>query len=114
VRSLFILYNYGSQINLIKNIILIRMAKKDTSKHLDSDRKETKAMGERKNGGGTLMDGIIGGLAKRVNPPVVDGICRGISKDMNPGLGGQMSRVDPGATQQARGSFGSGAFAQGK
>jgi hypothetical protein len=33
---------------------------------------------------------------------------------MSPGLGGQMSRVDPGATQQARGSFGSGAFAQGK
>jgi len=90
------------------------MAKKESSKHLDSDRKETKATGEKKHGGGTLMDGIIGGLAKRVNPPVVDGIVRGLSCDLRPGLGGQMSRVAPGATPQERSSFGSGAFPQGK
>jgi len=91
------------------------MVKKETSKHLDSDRKETKAPGEKKHGSGTLMDGIVGGLARRVNPPIVDGIVRGCSKDPKPSLvGGQMSRVAPGATQQARGSFGSGAFAQGK
>jgi hypothetical protein len=89
------------------------MAKKETSKHLDSDRKETKAPGESKKTG--LMDGIVGGLARRVNPPVVDGVVRGCSRDANPNLvGGNMSRVDPGATPQARGSFGSGAFAQGK
>lgn len=90
------------------------MAKKESSKHLDSDRKETKASGERKHNGSTLMDGIVGGLAKRVNPPVVDGIVRGLGADMSPGLGGQMSRVAPGATPQERGSFGSGAFPQGK
>ena len=90
------------------------MVKKETSKHLDSDRKETKAPGEKKHNGGHLMDGIVGGLARRVNPPVVDGIVRGISKGMTSSLDGQMSRVDGGATPQARGSFGSGAFAQGK
>ena len=90
------------------------MAKKETSKHLDSDRKETKASGERKHNGSTLMDGIVGGLSRRVQPPVVDGIVRGLGRDVSPDIGGQMSRVDPGATSQARGSFGSGAFAQGK
>jgi hypothetical protein len=90
------------------------MAVKKTSKHLDSDKKETKAPGEKKHEGGHLMDGIVGGLSRRVNPPIVDGIVRGLSKDMNPALVGQMSKVDPGATPQARGSFGSGAFAQGK
>lgn len=88
------------------------MAPKKTSKHLDSDRKETKAEGEKKHGGGTLMDGIVGGLARRVSPPIVDGIIRGVTRD-TPG-GADMSRVDSGATHQARGSFGSGAFAQGK
>ena len=89
------------------------MAVKKTSKHLDSDKKETKAPGEKKHNGGHLMDGI-GGLSRHISPPIVDGIVRGISKNLNPGLGGQMSKVDPGATHQARGSFGSGAFAQGK
>ena len=69
------------------------MSSKKSSKHLDSDRKETKASGESKKTG--LMDGIVGGLSRRVNPPVVDGIVRGVSKNMNPDLvGGQMSRVD--------------------
>jgi len=85
-----------------------------SSKHLDSDRKETKADGEKKHHGGHLMDGIVGGLSRRVSPAVVDGIVRGISKDMSPSLGGQMSKVTPGATHMDRGTFGSGAFAQGK
>jgi hypothetical protein len=88
------------------------VAEKKSSKHLDSDRKETRAMGESKKTG--LMEGIVGGIARRVNPPTVDGIVRGVSRDVNPDLGGQMSRVDPSATKQERGSFGSGAFAQGK
>jgi hypothetical protein len=90
------------------------MASKSSSKHLDSDRKETKASGEKKHGSGTLMDGIIGGLGRRVQPPIVDGIVRGLSKNVNPDLGGQMSRVQASATPQERGSFGSGAFPQGK
>jgi hypothetical protein len=89
------------------------VADKKTSKHLDSDRKETKAMGEKKHNGSTLMEGIVGGLARRVSPPTIDGIVRGVGRDMG-GLGGQMSSVDPGATKQEKGSFGSGAFAQGK
>jgi len=90
------------------------MASKKSSKHLDSDRKETKAPGEKKSGGGHLMDGIVGGLSRRVSPPVVDGIVRGITKDFNPALGGQMSRVDASATPTSRGAFGSGIFAEGK
>jgi hypothetical protein len=91
------------------------MASKKTSKHLDNIKKETKAPGEHKTaGGGHLMDGIVGGLARRVSPPVVDGIVRGISKDFNPALGGQMSKVDPSATHTDRGAFGAGLFAQGK
>ena len=70
-------------------------------------------MGEKKHNGSTLMEGIVGGLARRVNPPTIDGIVRGVGRDMG-GLGGQMSSVDPGATKQEKGSFGSGAFAQGK
>jgi len=87
------------------------MASKKSSKHLDSDRKETKAPGEKKNG---LMDGIVGGIARRVSPPVVDGIIRGIAKNPNPDLGGQMSKVSASATPADRGTFGSGAFPQGK
>ena len=90
------------------------MSTKKSSRHLDSDRKETKAPGEKKHHGSTLMDGIVGGLARRVSPATVDGIVRGLGRDTTPGLGGQMSRVDSGATKQERGSFGSGAFAQGK
>lgn len=85
-----------------------------SSKHLDSDRKETKAPGEKKHNGGHLMDGIVSGLARRVMPPIVDGIVRGISKNVNPDLGGMMSKVAASATKEERGSFGSGAFAQGK
>jgi hypothetical protein len=88
------------------------MSSKSSSKHLDSDRKETKAQGERKHNGGTLMDGIVGGIGKRVMPPVVDGIVRGLSQGMS--SNNQMSRVAPGATPQDRGNFGSGAFPQGK
>jgi hypothetical protein len=84
------------------------------SKHLDSDRKETKAPGEKKHNGGHLMDGIVGGLQRRVVPSVIDGIVRGLGRNSNPGLDGQMSRIDGGATSQARASFGAGAFAQGK
>jgi len=90
------------------------MTSKKGSKHLDSDRKETKADGEKKHHGGHLMDGIVGGISRRVCPPVVDGIVRGLTKDFNPALGGQMSKVDASATRTDRGAFGSGIFAQGK
>ena len=90
------------------------MSTKKTSKHLDSDRKETKAAGEKKHNGGHLMDGIVGGISRRVCPPVVDGIVRGVTKDFNPALGGQMSKIDAGPTHLDRNTFGSGAFAQGK
>ena len=91
------------------------MAKTSSSKHLDSDKKETKAPGERKHGSGTLMDGIVGGIARRVSPPIIDGIVRGCERNVNPALvGGQMSAVAPGATKQSKGSFGSGAFPEGQ
>jgi hypothetical protein len=90
------------------------MSTKKSSKHLDSDRKETHAPGEKKHHGGHLMDGIVGGMSRRVSPPIVDGIVRGVSRDMHKGLGAEMSKVTPGATHMDRGTFGSGAFAQGK
>jgi hypothetical protein len=89
------------------------MASKKSSKHLDSDRKETKAPGEHKMGGGHLMDGIVGGIARRVNPPVVDGIVRGCPRTRD-SLSPEMSKVVAGATHMERGTFGSGAFPEGK
>jgi hypothetical protein len=89
------------------------MASKKSSKHLDSDRKETKAPGEHKMGGGHLMDGIVGGIARRVNPPVVDGIVRGCPRTRD-SLSAEMSKVVAGATHMDRGTFGSGAFPEGK
>ena len=88
------------------------MSSKKSSKHLDSDRKETKASGEKMHLGGRLMDGIVGGIARRVNPPVVDGIVRGVSRNMNPGMRPEMSKVAAGPTHMDRGTFGSGAFPQ--
>ena len=41
-----------------------------TSKHLDNNDKATRAFGEYKKTG--LMDGIVGEIPKRFNPPVVD------------------------------------------
>jgi len=85
-----------------------------SSKHLDNDKKATKAVGEKKHGKGTLMDGIVGGLAKRVSPPIVDGIIRGISKDMSPAMVSGLKHVEGSATKEAKGSFGSGNFPEGK
>jgi hypothetical protein len=87
---------------------------KSSSKHLDSDRKETKAGGEKKDGKGTLMDGIVRGLAKNVSPPVVDGIIRGIPKNLRPSLVSDIHKVEASATPHSRGMFGSGAFPEGK
>ena len=80
-----------------------------TSKHLDNNGKATRASGESKKTG--LMDGIVGGIPKRLSPPVVDGIVRGIAK--NP-VSAQVSSVIPSATKNSKGSFGSGNFPEGK
>jgi hypothetical protein len=83
-----------------------------TSKHLDNDGKATRASGEGKKS--HLMDGIVGGLPKRVSPVIVDGIVRGVSKNLNPGLAAEVSKVEASATPKGRGMFGSGAFPEGK
>jgi hypothetical protein len=82
-----------------------------TSKHLDNDAKATKVSGEKKSG---LMDGIVSGLPRRVNPVIVDGIVRGCSRNANPGLGTNTSKVVGSATPASKGAFGSGAFPEGK
>lgn len=79
------------------------------SKHLDNDKKATKATGESKSG--HLMDGIVAGLPKRVSPPVVDGIFRGIARGVR---GGAVSSVASSATKTDKGAFGSGLFPEGK
>jgi len=80
-----------------------------SNKHLDNNKKATVASGERKSG--QLMDGIVGGLPRKVSPAIVDGVVRGISK----GMGGkaEVSKVMSSATPQGRGTFGSGAFPEG-
>jgi hypothetical protein len=80
-----------------------------TSKHLDNTDKATKATGESKSG--HLMDGIVAGLPKRVNPAIVDGIVRGISKGVK---GNGVSTVQASATRNEKGAFGSGNFPEGK
>ena len=83
------------------------------SAHLDNTKKETKASGEKKHNGGTLMEGIVVGLTRRVSPPVVDGIHRGIARKQNPSMAPQMSGVKSSATHTSEGSFGAGNFPEG-
>lgn len=80
-----------------------------SSKHLDNDKKATVASGERKSG--QLMDGIVGGLPRKVSPAIVDGVVRGIAKGN--GAKVEVSKVMSSATPQGRGAFGSGAFPEG-
>ncbi len=80
-----------------------------SSKHLDNNDKATRASGESKKTG--LMDGIVGGIPKRLNPPVVDGIVRGVAKSP---VSAQVSSVIPSATKNSKGAFGSGNFPEGK
>jgi len=80
-----------------------------SSKHLDNNDKATRASGESKKTG--LMDGIVGGIPKRLNPPVVDGIVRGIAKSP---VSAQVSSVIPSATKNSKGAFGAGNFPEGK
>lgn len=79
-----------------------------TSKHLDNDKKATKAVGEKASG---LMDGIVTGLPKRVSPAIVDGITRGLGRGM--GSTG-MKGVSSSATKDDKGAFGAGRFPEGK
>ena len=81
-----------------------------TSKHLDNTNKATKATGESKSG--NLMDGIVAGLPKRVNPAIVDGIVRGIPRGT--GMKSAVSSCTPSATKNSRGAFGAGNFPEGK
>lgn len=80
------------------------------SAHLDNTKKETKASGEKKHNGGTLMEGIVAGLTKRVSPPVVDGIHRGIARRQHGSMMGQVSGVKSSATTNTVGAFGAGNF----
>ena len=83
------------------------------SAHLDNTKKETKAGGEKKHHGGTLMEGIVVGLTKRVSPPIVDGIHRGIPKHKSAGMDGQVSQVKASSTKDMVGNFGAGIFPEG-
>ena len=81
-----------------------------TSKHLDNTNRATKATGESKSG--SLMDGIVAGLPKRVNPAIVDGIVRGIPRGT--GMKSAVSTCTPSATKSDKGAFGAGSFPEGK
>ena len=79
-----------------------------TSKHLDNNKRATVASGESRTT--HLMDGIVTGLPKKVSPAIVDGIVRGIAKG---GGSSGMRGVASSSTANAKGEFGSGAFAEG-
>lgn len=81
---------------------------KASSKHLDNDAKATKAGGEKKSG---VMDGIVGGLPRRVSPVVVDGIVRGLARSSGQAVA--TSTVVSSATPSNKGQFGSGKFPEG-
>ena len=88
------------------------MSTKQNSKHLDNKEKATRASGEGKKSG--LMDGIVTGLPRKVSPVIVDGICRGISRGACDSVQANLSKVIGSATPNSKGSFGSGAFPEGK
>ena len=84
------------------------------SAHLDNKKEMTKAPTEKKHHTGTLMEGIVVGLTKKISPPIVDGIVRGIPRNLKDHVGaGQMSSVKSSATPQNAGAFGSGNFPEG-
>jgi len=84
-----------------------------TSKHLDNTKKETKASGEHKYRGGTLMEGVVVGLPRKISPPIVDGIYRGIPRHTAMKLDSNTSSVMSSATKNMMDSFGSGIFPEG-
>ena len=86
----------------------------ETSMHLDNKKEMTKAPGEKMHNGGTLMDGIVGGLAKHTSPPIIDGIVRGISRNSSEAVKPDLTLIHPSATKKLAGSFGGGNFAEGK
>lgn len=88
------------------------MSTKQSSKHMDNKEHATRASGEGKKS--HLMDGIVTGLPRRVSPVIVDGIVRGISRNMNPSVAAETHKVVASATPNAKGSFGSGNFPEGK
>ena len=77
------------------------------SAHLDNTKKETKAAGERKHHTGTLMEGIVPGLTKKVSPPIIDGIVRGITKHEHL-KSDEVTKVQGSATKNTAASFGVG------
>jgi hypothetical protein len=83
------------------------------SAHLDNKKEMTKAPGEKKHHGGTLMDGIVVGLTKKISPPIFDGIVRGISRHDHHGMDGQVSRVSASATKDDKNAFGAGMYPEG-
>ena len=84
------------------------------SAHLDNKKESTKAPTEKKHHSGTLMEGIVVGLTKKISPPIVDGIVRGIPRHLKAHVGvGEVSKATPSATHTSAGAFGSGNFPEG-
>ena len=83
------------------------------SAHLDNKKEMTKAPTEKKHHTGTLMEGIVVGLTKKVSPPIVDGIVRGVARRTPMLSKSDLSTVHPSATKMSSGSFGSGNFPEG-
>ena len=90
---------------------------KESSKHLhgETNGAATKASTEQHTKAkGHLMDGIVGGIQKRIMPPVIDGIVRGVPKYRAQSLVPELMRSEQGATKIPSQNFGSGFFSDGK
>lgn len=59
------------------------------------------------------MEGIVHGIPKKSQKPIVDGIVTGISRNQHPKLDPSLSKCDPGATKKAADTFGAGLTPQG-
>ena len=59
------------------------------------------------------MDGIFGGLPKKMHKPIADGIVCGIKKDLAPSIRPEVMKVHPSATQASVGVFGAGRTPEG-
>ena len=54
------------------------------------------------------MEGIVSGIPKKTQKPIVDGIVSGIPKDQHPNLEPKLTSCDAGATRKSADTFGSG------
>lgn len=59
------------------------------------------------------MEGVVHGIPKKSQKPIVDGIVTGIAKSQHPKVEPNLAKCTPGATLKGMDTFGSGLTPQG-